>query len=268
LRPLSLNHPAWRELGVAEVGRDGAPRLVPAMARKWKQINHFIEIVDSALRQAGLSETTTPLRVADFGCGRGYLTFALALRLSEHGRQAHVLGVELRQDLVAQTESLARQLALDGLEFAQGDVGQREVQALDMMIALHACDTATDTAIHHGIKAGARVILCAPCCHKQLRGQLQPPSVLRPLFKHGVHLGQEAEMLTDGLRALLLESQGYDTQVFEFVALEHTQKNKMILAIRRPRSEGAHREQALQQVQALKTFWQLQEHHLEQLLER
>ncbi len=268
VRPLSLNHPAWRELGVAEAGRDGEPRLVPAMARKWKQINHFIDIVDSALRQAGLSETTETLRVADFGCGRGYLTFALALRLAERGRKAHVLGVELRQDLVAQTESLARQLALDGLEFAQGDVGQRQVQALDMMIALHACDTATDTAIHHGIKAGARVILCAPCCHKQLRGQLQPPSALRPLFKHGVHLGQEAEMLTDGLRALLLESQGYDTQVFEFVALEHTQKNKMILAIRRPRSEEADREQALQQVQALKTFWQLQEHHLEQLLKR
>ncbi len=265
-RPLELSHPAWAALGVAESGRDGSPRLVPAMSRKWKQINHFIDIVDAALRQAGLAESDAPLRVADFGCGRGYLTFALALRLAQQGRSAQVLGVELRDDLVAQTEALARQLSLHGLHFAQGDVGQHEVQGLDLMIALHACDTATDIAIHHGLKAGARVIVCAPCCHKQLRGQLQPPSSLRPLFKHGVHLGQEAEMLTDGLRALLLESQGYDTQVFEFVALEHTQKNKMILAIRRDKPDAAQQQDSLQQVQELKAFWNLREHHLEQLL--
>jgi SAM-dependent methyltransferase len=265
-RPLELSHPAWTALGVAENGRDGSPRLVPAMSRKWKQINHFIDIVDAAMRQAGFAELHAPLRVADFGCGRGYLTFALALLLAQQGRSAQVLGVELRDDLVAQTEALARQLSLDGLHFAQGDVGQHEVQSLDMMIALHACDTATDIAIHHGLKAGARVIVCAPCCHKQLRGQLQPPSSLKPLFKHGVHLGQEAEMLTDGLRALLLESQGYDTQVFEFVALEHTQKNKMILAIRRDKLDVARQQECLQQVQELKAFWKLREHHLELLL--
>jgi Methyltransferase domain len=138
------------------------------------------------------------------------------------------------------------------------------VQALDVMIALHACDTATDVAMHHGLRAGARLMLCAPCCHKQLRGQLQPPSALRPLFKHGIHLGQEAEMLTDGLRALLLEGQGYDCQVFEFVSLEHTQKNKMIQAVWRP--DAARDAQALQQVAELKRFWSVRDQALEALL--
>jgi SAM-dependent methyltransferase len=264
-RPLELAHPAWAALGLTEMGRDAQPRLVPAMARKWKQINHFVEILDAALRNADLP-SDRPLRVADFGCGRGYLTFAVALRLAAQGRASEVLGVELRDDLVAQTETLARELQIEGLHFAQGDVGHAEVQPLDLMIALHACDTATDHALHHGLRAGAQVIICAPCCHKQLRGQLQPPKALRPLFKHGVHLGQEAEMLTDGLRALLLEAHGYDTQVFEFVALEHTQKNKMILAVRR---EGAATERAAavqQQISELKAFWQVREHCLEQLL--
>ena len=102
------------------------------------------------------------------------------------------------------------------------------------MIALHACDTATDHAIHRGIRAGAAIILCSPCCHKQLRPQmLQPARRCGRMLQHGIHLGQQAEMLTDSLRALLLEASGYDTQVFEFVSLEHTSKNKMILATRR-----------------------------------
>lgn len=263
VRPLDLGHPVWQALGIAE--RGSAARLVPAMARKWKQINRFIEVLEPALRKAGLLQAER-LRVADFGCGRGYLTFAVALHLAQQGLAAEVQGVELRDDLVAETETLARQLDIKGLHFAQGDVGHAEVRPLDVMIALHACDTATDHAIHHGLRAGARVIVCAPCCHKQLRGQLQPPSALRPLFKHGVHLGQEAEMLTDGLRALLLETQGYEAQVFEFVSLEHTQKNKMILAVRRGDDDHPARTSAREQVRALKEFWQLREHCLEQLL--
>ncbi len=266
-RPLELGHPVWRALGLSEAfGREGGVRAVPAMARKWKQINRFVEVLDPALRKAGLLDGERPLRVADFGCGRAYLTFALALHLAQQGRAAEVLGVELREDLVAETETLARELGVEGLHFAQGDVGQAEVRPLDLMIALHACDTATDHAIHHGLRAGARVIVCAPCCHKQLRPQLRPPQALRPLFKHGVHLGQEAEMLTDGLRALLLETQGYEAQVFEFVSLEHTQKNKMILAVRRDDGDAAQRQAAADQVRELKDFWALREHCLEQLL--
>lgn len=261
-RALDLAHPVWAALGIAEA----SGRLVPAMARKWKQINRFVEIFDAGLRQAGLPEEQA-LRIADFGCGRGYLTFGVALHLAAQGRSAEVLGVELRPELVAQTESLARQFGIQGLHFAEGDVGQAQVRPLDVMIALHACDTATDHALHHALRAGAALVLSAPCCHKELRGQLQPPSALRPLFRHGIHLGQEAEMLTDGLRALLMEREGYDTQVFEFVSLEHTQKNKMIQAVRRASPTPAQRERAQVELQGLKTFWQLREQALERLLE-
>lgn len=264
-RALELAHPAWAALGLAYA----QGRLVPAMARKWKQINHFIALFERGLVAAGLPDTAPaapPLRIADFGCGRAYLTFAVALHLAQRGIAAEVVGVELRQDLVAQTESLARELGLDGLHFEQGDVGHQQVRPLDVMIALHACDTATDVALHHGLRAGARLMLCAPCCHKQLRGQLQPPSMLRPLFRHGIHLGQEAEMLTDGLRALLLESRGYDAQVFEFVSLEHTQKNKMIQAVCRPSPDAGRDAQAMQEVAALKDFWKVKEQQLESLL--
>jgi len=117
---------------------------------------------------------------------------------------------------------------------------------LDVMIALHACDTATDDALHQGVRAGASILICSPCCHKELRPQLLSPHPLRPILRHGIHQTQQAEMLTDGLRALVLQAHGYDAQVFEFVALEHTRKNKMILATRR----DANRPQSPRQVVA------------------
>jgi hypothetical protein len=134
------------------------------------------------------------------------------------------------------------------------------------MIALHACDNATDYAIHFGLRAGAKVIMCSPCCHKQIRPQMQMPAQLRPLLQHGIHLGQEAEMVTDGLRALLLEAEGYDTQVFEFVALEHTRKNKMILAVKRPHASDAERAAALAQADELQRFFGIREQALRSLL--
>jgi hypothetical protein len=136
---------------------------------------------------------------------------------------------------------------------------------IDIMIALHACDTATDHAIHTGLRAGASIIMCSPCCHKELRPQLLSPHPLRPILKHGVHLGQQAEMLTDGLRAMLLEACGYDTQVFEFVSLEHTNKNKMILAVKRDRP-AADADALWQQIADLKGFYGIQAQCLETLL--
>jgi hypothetical protein len=138
------------------------------------------------------------------------------------------------------------------------------------MIALHACDIATDYAIHLGLRAGAQIIMCSPCCHKQIRPQMQLPKLLRPMLQHGIHLGQEAEMVTDSLRALLLESQGYETQVFEFIALEHTSKNKMILAVKKQGAAGAalaaRRAEILAQIAEIKRFYGLREQALESLL--
>jgi SAM-dependent methyltransferase len=259
-RAIPLHTPFLAALGVTTAEGE----LVPALARKFKQINKFVEVLDHALQRAPLP-AGRPLRVADFGSGKGYLTFAVHHHLRHSlGREADVTGVELRPDLVALCNRAAQQLGLAGLHFEQGDVREREVAPLDLMIALHACDTATDHAIHLGIRAGASLIVCSPCCHKQLRPQLQSPAVMAPMLQHGIHLGQQAEMLTDSLRALLLQAHGYEAQVFEFVSLEHTSKNKMILAVKRERPLPA--EPVLAQIRAIKDFYAVREHCLETLL--
>jgi SAM-dependent methyltransferase len=251
------------ELGVM----DASHHLVPAMARKWKQINKFVEIFSHAFTDSPLArrDASEPVRVLDFGAGKGYLTFAVHDHLQQGlQRRAEVVGVELRGDLVALCNGIVRRLGLEGLRFEPGDIARRAPQPIDVMIALHACDTATDLAIHQGVRGGASIILCSPCCHKQIRPQLLMPHPLRPILQHGVHLGQEAEMLTDGLRALLLDASGYDTQVFEFISLEHTNKNKMILAVKRssPKPVG----EVLEQIREIKRFYGIREQALETLL--
>jgi hypothetical protein len=259
-RWLTLDRPFLAALGVTTPQH----QLVPAMARKWKQINKFVEVFAHAVAKSRLADAPT-LRVVDFGAGKAYLSFAVHdwLTHSQH-RQAEVVGVELRADLVAQGQQTIDQLGLQGMHILQGDVREWRAGAMNVMIALHACDTATDHAIHLGLKAGADIILCSPCCHKQLRPQLLSPHPLRSVFQHGIHAEQQAEMVTDSLRALLLEAQGYDTQVFEFVTLEHTRKNKMILAVKRAVPKPA--DAALAQVQELKHFFGVREHCLETLL--
>lgn len=261
-RFLDLDRAFLTELGVTNAQH----QLVPAMARKWKQINKFIEVLDNALESSAL-KSAARIEVVDFGSGKGYLTFAMHDYLRHTlGLPAFVAGVELREDMVALCSAAAQRLALDGLRFEQGDVRSRAPAPTDIMIALHACDTATDHAIHTGIRAGASIIMCSPCCHKELRPQLLSPHPLRPILKHGIHQAQEAEMLTDGLRALMLDACGYDTQVFEFIALEHTNKNKMILAVKRQAAGNA--DEAWRQVEEIKTYYGVREHCLETLLKQ
>jgi methylase of polypeptide subunit release factors len=269
LRYLELSRPFWLDLGVTHLVRalgDEKAALVPAMSRKWKQINKFIEIFAAALKSSGLNDSPD-VHVADFGSGKGYLTFAMHDWLRTQGKTACVTGVELRDDMVKLCGAAAAKHQMTGLRFDQGDVRSYTPLRLDVMIALHACDIATDYAIHFGLRAGAKVIMCSPCCHKQVRPQMQTPTLLRPLLQHGIHLGQEAEMVTDGLRALLLEAEGYDTQVFEFVALEHTSKNKMILAVKRAQPLSAARRAELQaQIAEIKRFYGIREQELQTLL--
>lgn len=269
-RYVSLDAPFLAELGVTTARHE----LVPAMARKWKQINKFVEVMSHALESAGLGPTA-PLNIVDFGAGKGYLTFALHdwLRRQAAGapRALDVVGVELRPDLVKLCNDAIAKCGIEGLRFEAGDVSSFVPERLDVMIALHACDTATDHALHTGIRAGASIIMCSPCCHKQIRPQMQMPSLLKPMLQHGIHLGQQAEMVTDGLRALLLEAHGYDAQVFEFVALEHTSKNKMILAVKRQARQDTpqalkRRDDVLAQIAELKRFYGIREHCLETLL--
>lgn len=240
--------------------------LVPAMARKWKQINKFIEVFAHALDSSTLADAQQ-LHVADFGCGKGYLTFAIHQWLNAvKGVEAQVTGVELRPDMVALCNGVIDKLQLQGLHIEQGDVRSWKPRALNVVIALHACDIATDYAIHLGIRAGAEIILCSPCCHKQVRPQLLSPHPIRAILQHGIHADQEAEMLTDGLRALLLEAAGYDTKVFEFISLEHTNKNKMILAVKRKQPKVP--DAVLKQIADIKQFYGIREQALESLLKQ
>ncbi len=260
VRFLDQTAPFLAALGIT----DGAHQVIPSMARKWKQINKFLEIFQHAFCSSQIADARA-VQLVDFGAGKGYLTFAIHdLLRGALGIEAQVVGVEVREDLVRFCNGEARRLALDGLSFLQGDVRSYVPDSLQVMIALHACDTATDQAIFIGIRAGAEIIMCAPCCHKQLRPQMRSPEVLEPILKFGIHLGQEAEMLTDSLRALLLEAHGYKTQLLEFVSLEHTSKNKMVLAIKHNRKVD--RESIMARFEKLKAFYGIQEHCLETLL--
>ncbi|HZV92077.1 MAG TPA: SAM-dependent methyltransferase [Caldimonas sp.] len=261
VRALPLDLPFLAELGIADEGH----RLVPSMARKWRQIDKFLEVLDDALDAAHF-EGGAPLRVVDFGSGKGYLTFAVHEHLRRRfGVAPEVTGVELRGELVELCNGAATRCAMEGLVFVEGDLRSVEPPAVDVMIALHACDTATDHAIDLGMRAGARILVCSPCCHKELRPQMRRPAPLGALFRHGIHVAQEAEMVTDSLRALVLEACGFDAKVFEFVSLEHTRKNKMILATRRGEpspDEGA----ALAEIEGLKSFYGIREQCLERLV--
>ena len=259
-RYLELSRPFLHDLGVT----DKQQALIPAMSRKWKQINKFIEVFSHALSSAPLAADQL-VRVADFGSGKGYLTFAIHDYLRNTlQREAQVTGVELRPDMVELCNAAAARLEHPGLKFECGDVRSVVPSAIEVMIALHACDIATDYAIHTGIRCGAAIIMCSPCCHKQIRPQMHSPGLLKPMLQYGLHLGQQAEMLTDSLRALYLEACGYETKVFEFISLEHTNKNKMILATRRREPVAA--QALLEKIQALKAFYGVKEHCLETLL--
>ena len=273
-RYVEQSRPFLQQLGVT----DQQGQIIPAMARKWKQINKFVEIFANAVAQVQL-ERHESISVVDFGSGKGYLTFAVHDYIVQQlHKTAEVTGVELRDELVRFCNKVTQAVDAQGITFYQGDVRsfdpetQRAAKSrepyssgIDVMIALHACDIATDYALHTGIRLNASVIMCAPCCHKEIRPQLNMPSLLQPMLQYGVHLGQQAEMLTDSMRALLLEANGYETKVFEFVALEHTSKNKMILAVKKQQSAKKQAD-VLQKVQALKQFYGIEKQSLEELL--
>ena len=222
--PLDPQLPWLRALGVTN--ERGQPR--EGMAAKYRQIQKFTELIDHLSAEADLP-TDRPWRIADMGCGKGYLTFAVATLL---GPKAKVQGIERRADLVDLTNRIARECHCSNLEFTVGDIGTTTPAGIDMLIALHACDTATDDALAAGIASGAALLVVSPCCQKELRPQLTAPPVLADALQHGIFQERQAEFVTDALRAQLLETAGYRTKVFEFVSTEHTAKNLMIAAIR------------------------------------
>ncbi len=254
-RLLSALEPWLTGLGIT-----GEPGTVkPTMQAKWRQMNKFVETVE-ALRLPQPSDR--PLRVVDMGCGKGYLTFALhAHLLSKQQGEIRTTGVELRHELVGEGNALAQQHGLAGLDFVAADIATVLGEQVDVLIALHACDTATDLAIASGIKGGAEVIIVAPCCHKQVRRSMSPPPALLPMLRHGILLERQAEMVTDAVRALLLEANGYRTKVFEFISPDHTPKNVMITAEKVVR-QGKLEQERKQQAQDLLSLHGVSEHAL------
>jgi len=195
------------------------------------------------------------------GCGKGYLTFAAYALLRRAGwTEVTVRGIEARSELVELCQRSARECGFGGLQFEAGTIESTSLDRIDVLVALHACDTATDDAIAKGVQAGAALILVAPCCHKELRPQLRPPPVLAETLKHGILRERQAEFVTDALRAALLEWAGYDTKVFEFISTEHTAKNLMIAGIKR--TYETHREELARHVRDLAAFYGIRSQRL------
>lgn len=238
--------------------------VLAAHQDKWRQINKYLETIESLLRDQALPKDAS---IADMGSGKGYLTFALYDFLQNHlGLQPQITGIELRPVLVDFCNKTAQKVDFQNLRFVAQDIAEYHPESLDMLIALHACDTATDLALAAGIRQKARIIVVAPCCHKQIRREMQAKNELTPLLHHGILLERQAEIVTDGIRALLLEAEGYHTKVFEFISTEHTAKNVMITATMDHRRLNQRRADALAQVAALKTGFGIGEHWLEKLL--
>ncbi|SEP99452.1 Methyltransferase domain-containing protein [Devosia sp. YR412] len=260
-RPLAeTNKPYLYALGIT--GKDGVVRN--DAQDKFRQINKMVEIF-APLIQAISSEKP---RIVDMGAGKGYLDFALYDYLSTTGKAAEVIGVEMRDGLVNDGNATASASGFDGLSFVPGTIIDYDASGADAVIALHACDTATDDAIFKGITAGASLIAVAPCCHKQIRRQMEagkPATQLDVLLRHGIFLERQAEMVTDTLRALLLELNGYKTKVFEFVSDAHTPKNNLIVAEKDARA-GRDREAVLKQIEDVKAMFGIERHYLEGLL--
>ena len=231
---------------------------------KYRQINKYVEIIDSIVKEAALPASFT---VADMGAGKGYLTFALYDHLVNTLKlHPEVIGVEMRQDLVDLCNKIAAKAGFEKLTFRAGSIDTTEIPAADMLIALHACDTATDQAIYRGIKADAKVIICAPCCHKQIRKQMKPLNDLKAITSYGILEERQAEILTDTIRALILKAFGYKTKVFEFISSEHTPKNVLIVGIK-TKQDPSVRKDALEQIKNLKALFNIEYHQLEKLME-
>lgn len=207
------------------------------MEAKHRQIHRFVELLEHLVREAGeqlRADDNTPLTLVDMGSGKGYLTFAAYEYLVRtFGPNIRVRGVEVRRELVDQCNQVAAECRYEHLRFSVGSIESTPVERADIVVALHACDTATDDALARGIEAGACLIIAAPCCHKEVRPQMKAPPALADALRHGILRERHAEFVTDAMRAALLEWSGYDTRVFEFIAPEHTSKNLMIAAVRR-----------------------------------
>ena len=206
-------------------------RVTRARFDKFRQINRYLEFIEDVIDELPKDRT---IRIIDFGCGKSYLTFAMYYYLHElQHRDIQVTGLDLKTDVIQHCNELAEKLGYDRLKFERGDISTYEgTDVADMVVTLHACDLATDYALDKAVKWGARVILAVPCCQHELNRQIKCDT-LKPVLKYGIIKERVAALLTDALRANLLEQQGYETQILEFIDMEHTPKNLLIRAVKK-----------------------------------
>lgn len=213
------------DLGV--MTKDG--RVVNARYDKFRQINRFLEFIEDILPKLDRSRESV---ILDFGCGKSYLTFAMYYYFRElRGYPVRIIGLDLKEDVIEKCSRLAKQYGYDRLSFSTGDIASYEgVSQVDMVVTLHACDTATDYALEKAVRWGAKVILSVPCCQHELNGQMES-ELFEPVFHYGIIKERMAALYTDALRAQTLEALGYRVQILEFIDMEHTPKNLLIRAV-------------------------------------
>ena len=240
VRPVELSHnrskkyileegipvPFLQDLGV--MTKDG--KIVHSRFDKFRQINRFLEFIEDILPKL---EKDREITILDFGCGKSYLTFAMYYYLRElKGYDVNIIGLDLKTDVIKKCSGLAQKYGYEKLHFLQGDIADYDgVTKVDMVVTLHACDKATDYALAKAVEWGAEVILSVPCCQHELNDKIQN-ELLKPVLKYGILKERMSALLTDGIRAELLESKGYRTQILEFIDMEHTPKNLLIRAVK------------------------------------
>ncbi len=238
--------------------------LIPSMADKYRQINKYLEIIE------GLVQATTfpeHINIVDMGSGKGYLTFALYDYLKNKlNLDVTVTGIELRPELVEYCTNAAKSCGFEALQFICKPIEAYSETKIDILIALHACDTATDDALYKGILSNSTLIICAPCCHKQIRQQVKGIEQESPLLKYGIFKERHFEMVTDTIRALILEEHQYQTKIFEFISNEHTRKNIMLVASKN--TNTLDKNSSNHKIETLKKEYHITLHHLEKLLQK
>jgi Methyltransferase domain len=249
------------ELGL--MSSDG--QVKSQMQHKFKQINKYIESVAPYFRDLDNIEST----IYDMGAGKGYLTFALYDYCTNTlGKNLKFIGVEQRQELVIQTNAIAQKCDFNSLSFQQGQISDYYTTKLDVIVALHACDVATDQAIYAGIKNQAELIILAPCCQRQVRKDMETnksSNLFKSITKHGILFEKQAEVLTDTIRSLILESCGYKTNVVEFIEWDQTPKNTLIIA-KKSKITDKNKQAALDQIKLIKQQFSISSHYLEKLI--
>lgn len=279
-RLINPENPWWFKLGLTT--REG--KVTADMQHKFKQICKYVEIVDGVMKNVKFDGK---IRIADMGAGKGYLTFALYEYLTQKCKyDIEMEGVEIRPDLVVKINEIIKESDLKDFRFVESSIEDFVCQQttdsrqqtssnfsgsqvfsfsdpIDVLIALHACNTATDDAIIKGIESGAKLIICAPCCHKQIRQEMEKSKVVDSITRYGIFMERQAVMITDTIRALILEYFGYKTQVMEFIEMEHTPKNVLLVGRKASVPNEEEKARILGEIKSLKERYGIERHYLE-----